>query len=202
MEVRSEVRTSASLLRRLHDAPDDQSAWSEFVARYEPRVLTWCARWGLQEADSRDVCQVVLVRLATKMRGFVYDPAQSFRGWLYTLARNAWNDFTSERLRKGMLSGTNDAASALYSLEARDDLERHLSDLFDLELLEEATARVRARVEPKTWEAFQLTALQDQPGAAVAARLGMPLASVFKARSNVQKWLREEIQRMEGTGTA
>jgi hypothetical protein len=35
-------------------------------------------------------------------------------------------------------------------------------------------------------------------GAEAAACLSMPVASVFKAKSNVQKMLQEEIARMEG----
>ena len=37
-------------------------------------------------------------------------------------------------------------------------------------------------------------------GAAVAERLGMKVATVFKAKSKVQRMLREEIGRLEGTG--
>ena len=33
-----------------------------------------------QEADAKDVTQMVLVRLAERMRTFAYDPSKSFRG--------------------------------------------------------------------------------------------------------------------------
>ena len=73
-----------------------------------------------------------------------------------------------------------------------------MEEAFDLELLELAANRVRERVEPHTWEAFQLTALDGLSGAEAAARLDMPVASVFKAKSNVQKMLQEEIAQLEG----
>jgi RNA polymerase sigma-70 factor (ECF subfamily) len=189
--------TRISLLSRLRKDPQDTSAWDEFVGRYGPRIEAWCRRWGLQEADVQDVTQTVLVRLATKLRGFVYDPAGSFRAWLKTLTRHAWSDFVADRQRSVASTGGSGMFEVLHAVEARDDLEKRMEEAFDLELLELATNRVRERVQPHTWEAFQLTAVDGLSGAEAAARLGMPVASVFKAKSNVQKMLQEEIALLE-----
>lgn len=190
--------TRISLLSRLRKDPGDRSAWEDFVGRYGPRIRDWCGRWGLQPADAEDVTQTVLLRLATKLRGFVYDPARSFRGWLKTLTRHAWSDFLADQKRAVAGGGGTGAFEVLHSVEARDDLEQGMAEAFDLELLELATGRVRGRVEERTWEAFRLTALEGLSGAEAAARLGMPVASVFKAKSNVQKLLQAEIAEMEG----
>ena len=60
-----------------------------------------------------------------------------------------------------------------------------------------AQARVRERIEPHTWEAFRLTALEGKSGAEAAALLQMQVGTVFKAKSKVQQMLREEIERLE-----
>ena len=86
----------------------------------------------------------------------------------------------------------------LQTVAARDDLVEHLKEEFDRELLEEAMARVRQRVEAHTWEAFALTALEGLSGAAVAQQLDLKVATVFKAKSKVQKMLQEEVARLEG----
>ena len=190
--------TRLSLLSRLRKDPQDSSAWDEFVGRYGPRIEAWCRRWGLQEADVQDVTQMVLVRLATKLRGFVHGSTGSFRAWLKTLTRHAWSDFAADRQRTVAAAGGSGMFEVLHTVEARDDLERRMEEAFDLELLELAANRVRERVEPHTWEAFQLTALDGLSGAEAAARLDMPVASVFKAKSNVQKMLQEEIAQLEG----
>ena len=42
-----------------------------------------------------------------------------------------------------------------------------------------------------------MTALEQFSGADAAAKLGMRLTSVYKARSNVQKLLQEEVRLLE-----
>lgn len=86
---------------------------------------------------------------------------------------------------------------ALDNVTARDDLSDRLADEFDRELYERAAAAVRARVEPHTWEAFRLTGIDGLSGAEAAARLGMQVATVFKAKSKVQKMLKAEIERLQ-----
>ncbi len=194
MSQDSSLKTSPSLLGRLRDSPDDQSAWTEFVRRYQPRLLAWCRRWGLQDSDAQEVAKNVMLRLASKLRVLSYDPSLSFRGWLHTIARHAWSDFVTDR-RKQAVEG--DPSDVLESAQAREDLEQRLAEVFDLELLEEATSRVKARVEEKTWEAFRRMAMLEEPAAIVSAALSMPIASVFKARSNIQKMLQEEISSLE-----
>ena len=56
---------------------------------------------------------------------------------------------------------------------ATTDTLRQLEDEFDQEVLAEAVARVRTRVIPKTWQAFELTAYDGRSGADVAETLGM-----------------------------
>jgi RNA polymerase sigma-70 factor (ECF subfamily) len=200
MHAKLESRTSASLLARLRQAPADQEAWAEFVDRYGPKVYGWCRHWGLQEADAQDVTQDVLVRLAAKMRGFDYDPTRSFRAWLKTLARHALSDFCTARGRVGAAGGSG-VVELLQTVEAREDLVRQLNEEFDREILDEAVTRVRARVAPKTWQAFELTAHEGRSGAETAAALGMTVAAVFVARGRVQRLLQEEVRRLDGSGS-
>jgi RNA polymerase sigma factor (sigma-70 family) len=194
-----ESQTSATLLARLRQVPADQAAWARFTERYGRKIYAWCRQWGLQEADAEDVTQTVLLKLAEKMQTFDYDPARSFRGWLMTVARHAWSDYWSGR-KAVVAAGGSHALEVLHTVEAREDLVRRLDDEFDRELLDEATARVRLRVTPRTWEAFERTALRGQSGAEAAKALGMKVATVFVARSKVQKMLREEMRKLDEPG--
>ena len=192
--------TSTSLLARLQQAPADQAAWAEFVRRYGARIHEWCRRWGLQEADTQEVHQEVLLKLVRAMQAFRYDPARRFRGWLKTVAHHAWQDLVRGR-RQVPRGGDPAADDPVQSLAARDDLAAWVERAYEQELLDLALERVRPRVQPHTWEAFRLTAFDGVPAADVGARLGMAVTSVYKAKSNVQKLLEAEVSELDGGGT-
>ena len=201
MEPESSSCTRISLLLRIQNDPSDQQAWAEFVQRYGPKIHAWTRQWRLQESDAEDVTQNVLLKLATKLRTFTYDPALSFRAWLRTLTQNALSDFLSERRQPAQGGGDSGMLDILETVEARADLESQLSAAFDRELLEEAMARVQARVVPHRWLAFQLTAVEGRSGAEVAARLNMKVASVYTAKNQVNKMVQEVVQQLEqGSG--
>jgi RNA polymerase sigma factor (sigma-70 family) len=196
---RETTKTSASLLGRLRQETVDPADWAEFVRRYGPFIYGWCRRWKLQEADAEDVAQAVLVKLVAKIRTFRYDPSRSFRAYAKTLAHYAWCDHI-ESLRKAGVAGTGDSEviGQLDGMSARDELQERLAEAFDRELLEEAMARVRGRVDPHTWEAFRLMAVEGLSGAEAAGRVGQSVVFVFKAKSKVQRMLREDVRRFEG----
>ena len=195
MCARELTSTRVTLLARLREETPDAEAWSEFVGTYGPAVLGWCRRFGLQQADAEDVTQTVLLRLARRMKTFAYDEGKSFRAYLRTVTRYALNDFLAEKTEAG--SGDTALMHTLQSVAAREELETRLDGLFDRELLDEAMTRVRRRVEPHTWAAFESTAFGGLSGAEAAEALGMKVATVFKAKSKVVQAIREELARLE-----
>lgn len=196
MDKSSESDTSLSLLYRLSGSDASESAWSEFVERYRPKIVGWGHRWGLQDADAEDVAQTVLIRLTMAMRAFRYDPCGSFRAWLRTVTQRVWSDFTAQVAGEGRVRAT----WALFSEQARADLASQVEQSFDQELLDIATAHVRERVAPQTWEAFRRVALDGQSGAEAGREMGMPVAHVFVAKHRVQRMLRDQIRKLDGDG--
>jgi RNA polymerase sigma-70 factor (ECF subfamily) len=168
-------------------------AWEEFARQYRPKIYKWCRNWGVQEADADDVAQLVLAKLLKVLGGFVYDPAKSFRGWLKTVSRRVWSDL---RDRQDRIVG---ADSLLQTVEAHADLQAQLEADYDYELLELAMEKVKSRVEPSTWEAFQLTAIEGVPAAEAAKRLVMAVGNVYVAKHRVQKLLHQAVAELEIT---
>jgi RNA polymerase sigma factor (sigma-70 family) len=187
--------TSLSLLKKLKVQPTDEHAWREFIERYGAKILGWCRSWGLQDADAADVTQTVLLRLARNIQR--YDEHRgSFRAWLKTVSHHAWYDLIKTRGHQ-VIKGGEAMERRLNSEHARDDLTRQLESAWDEELLELASDRVRLRVHPNTWKAFELVAMESVPGQEAADRLGLRISSVYRARSVVLKMLREEAQSLE-----
>jgi RNA polymerase sigma factor (sigma-70 family) len=178
-------------------APDDPATWSEFVEWYGRKIYAWCRAWGLQEADAQDVTQEVFLNLSVRMHDFRYDPWGNFRAWLKTLTHHAWQDHLAGQNKPGRGAGSESGIERLAALDARDDLARRLAEAFDEELLKEAAARVRLRVEPRTWDTFHLPAIEGRSGAEVARRLEMKVATVYVARSRVQRMLHDQVTRLE-----
>jgi RNA polymerase sigma factor (sigma-70 family) len=185
------LETNPTLLLKLRHAPRDEDAWRRFVNRYGELIFGWCGRWGLQSADAQDVTQTIMLKLVRALQTFDYDPAQSFRGWLKTLTHHAWHDLVTANRAAA-------ADAALATVPAHDDLVARIEAGFDRELMEHAMTRVRLRVQPQTWNAFRLTAIDGVPAAEAAATLGLRIMNVYKARSNVQKQIQDEIHAMTG----
>ena len=75
------------------------------------------------------------------------------------------------------------------------------SDLFDSEYKRQtfrwAAERVRGEFEDKTWQAFWLTSVEEEPIKQAARALGLSAGAVYVARSRVMSRLRKTVQRLE-----
>ena len=119
MENLSDSRTQRTLLERLaQSGGQNQAAWSEFVDRYGRKIYGWCLRWRLQDADAQDVTQIVLLKLARRMKDFTYDPGRSFRAWLKTVTHHAWQDYR-RRPADGHAGAGGDQARSAWTRSRR-----------------------------------------------------------------------------------
>jgi RNA polymerase sigma-70 factor (ECF subfamily) len=190
--------TRASLIRRLHD-PRDAQAWREFVAIYEPLILRLVRRRGLQDADAREVAQEVLAAVAAAVGRWQPDPARgTFRGWLFTIARNLTVNFLVQRGRRPLATGRSDVQQWLELLPAAGAAEVALVDEeYRRSVFRWAADRVRGNVRPATWQAFWQTCVEGRSPADVAERLGVSVGNVYVARSRVIARLRRAVEEFE-----
>jgi RNA polymerase sigma factor (sigma-70 family) len=188
----SAPQTRPSLLVRIRDA-GDRAAWVQFVEIYAPLVYRFARGRGLQDADAADLTQEVLQAVAGARRRLEYDPQRgTFRGWLFTVARNRLHNFLA-RQRRFARHHTQPADG--QELEACPDTreeewweQEHRRRLFDW-----AAGRVRGGFQERTWRAFWATAVEGRSAGEVAGALGMSVGAVYVARSRVLARLREEI---------
>lgn len=113
--------------------------------------------------------QNILLKIAKKIQQSEYDPTQSFREWLTTVARNSLIDHFRDRSRRRTNEASDASYAGLESAEAKQDLMDRLQQSFDLEVLDEAMSRVSQRVSPQRWLAFKRTAIDGLSGADAAA---------------------------------
>jgi RNA polymerase sigma-70 factor (ECF subfamily) len=200
----SSTGTSRSLIDRLQ--ADDAGALDRLVQLYAPLVAHWCRGRGLAEADSADVFQEVFRSVAAHVSDFRRNRAgDTFRGWLRTITVNKIHDFYRKRSREPRAVGGSEAlrhfallpdpagdevssaGASSIAPPADDDaaVERRLF-LRGLEL-------VRSEFEPRTWQAFWLTAVEGRTAKEAAAELSMTPGAVRVAKSRLLQRLREEL---------
>jgi RNA polymerase sigma-70 factor (ECF subfamily) len=187
--------TRPSLLVRIRNARDGP-AWSEFVRLYAPLVYGFARRYGLQDADAADVTQEVFRAVMAAAGKLDYDPQRgSFRGWLFTVARNTLRNYLASRQRLGRGSGDTAVQELLAQQPAPEGEDSAFWDrAHERRLFAWAADRVRSEVHASTWKAFWQTAVEGQGPQQVARELGMTVANVYLARSRVMARLKTHVQ--------
>ncbi|WP_165225653.1 RNA polymerase sigma factor [Aquisphaera insulae] len=186
--------TRPSLLLRIRD-PGDRLAWEQFVEIYAPLVYQAARRRGLQDCDAADLTQEVLRSVSTAIGRLEYDPRRgTFRGWLFTVTRNALNSFLEARRRSPQATGDPDVQALLEAQPSRGDSSEEWDREYQLRILSYAAEQVRPSFEDATWQGFWRTAVEGRPNKEVAAELGMSLGALYIARSRVLGRIREHAR--------
>jgi RNA polymerase sigma-70 factor (ECF subfamily) len=185
--------TSSSLLRRLKAGEPD--AWGRLVELYGPTVYRWCRQCGVAAQDAGDVCQEVFSSVATHVEQFRRDkPGDSFRGWLWTIARNKAQDYFRRRAGEPPARGGSEHRNFLAGLPAEaSEVSISCEPPADHALVRRALEAVRGEVEPATWQAFWRTTMEGHSSAEVARDLGLSPNAVRQAKYRLLRRLRQEL---------
>ena len=185
--------TRTTLLNRLNG---DESAWTEFFHRYETAIADIGRYKGLSPDECSDLVQNVMIRFHRKVEaGFKYDPSLAkFRTFFSKLVKGCVYDLLRLREKRGV---------PLDGIAVEDDGSRP-DELLDMALLEkwrtiireEAMLELARRVDEKTFQAFELYALEDRPVKETAELLGLSVNSVYVAKNRCMKILRETVARL------
>ncbi|MEM6468725.1 MAG: RNA polymerase sigma factor [Planctomycetota bacterium] len=190
--------TRASLVLRLRD-PNDNEAWSDFIRDYGPMLYRFVRSRGLQDADAADIVQDVFRRVGSAIGRLDYAREKGgFRAWLFTITRNRLLTYFEKRKRLGPTG--NDSAQ-IQQLSQAADQHNELVEQWELEhvrsLAAVAMKRVRESSDPKTWQAFELTAIDGVSAAEAAEKLGMKTGTIYVAKSRVTARLKAEIEKLQ-----
>jgi RNA polymerase sigma-70 factor (ECF subfamily) len=196
-----DLRTSATLLRQLADLRNEE-AWRRFLGRYGPLITAWCRGRGLEPDEADEVAARVLDRLVQAMGSYVYDPGKGrFRDWLRAVVENQVTDYWRRLRRRPGARGSGDT-DVHELLEQQpdpaslDELAGELDGRFqhDLAVASRLVADVQARVEPRTWQAFWLTAVEGRSAREAAAALALSVTAVSQAKYRLGRMLRQAWQ--------
>ncbi len=185
--------TSTGLLRRaiLREA----DAWEKLVALYGPLVYDWCRTKGrLQASDAQNVAQEVFLRVSQKLGTFHRDRAgDSFRAWLYAIARNCWRDHHRQQREQATGGSEGQRRFEQIPVSGSDEASRAEADQEEAGLCRRAVELIRGEFSERDWQAFQQVVLDGRPVADVALDLNVTRNVVYLARSRILARLKAEF---------
>ena len=189
--------TRPTLLLRLRpESPAREVAWEEFHHCYAPMIAGFARKMGARAQDRDDIVQDVMTGLFSASGSFHYDPAKGrFRGFLKACTFRALRRRLGQDARFGGLPLDRVDAQAL-------EVEQLWNDVWEHERLRRAMREVRDRYQShpdraRTFRAFELFGLAEQPADRVAAELGMSVDSVHQAKSRISRALRDRVRELE-----
>ena len=191
--------TRPSLLLRIRDFRDED-AWNQFIELYAPLIYGYLRKRNIQDADAGDLTQDVLSSVTSAANEFTYDPKRgSFRGWLLTVTRNKMLNFVS---RKKALAGSGDSGvqRAIEEMTAEEDDHTQWDLEYERRLFDWAAEKCRSEFQDTTWQAFWMTAVENQTASSAAETLKLSVGAVYVAKSRVTARLRQVIDHVVDEG--
>ena len=183
----SSFSTPVTLLERLSD-PQDKEARERFALYCQRPITVFAKKVGVERDDIPDFVQEAFLRVFKVITGFRYNDKKRFRGWLFTLVRNQKREWNRKRLQ-----GTEEPIGELEDVEDGDaaDLEH---DEFTKHVTQQALRVMQKDFETKTWQACWEAVVNERKAEDIAKELGLTANAVYKARHNVLRRLRQELE--------
>ncbi len=190
--------TNTDLLNGLTDR--NEQSWQEFFDRYQPVLVAFGRKLGLNETDAGDAAQEALVAFVSAYREGTYSREKGrLRTWLLGIAAHKIRDIQRKRGREVVVNDNPDETRFINQVED----EHHLSQVWEAQWQEEIVRRcmeeVRKQVKPTTMRAFEMFAVEGLPAEKVAAELGMTENAVWIAKNRVITRLRKLQEHMENS---
>lgn len=194
-EPQSLPSLSSSLLLRVQDMQPE--AWARLVDVFSPIIYRWARQAGLPGTDASDIVQEVFTSIARRVHSFQRQKDKgSFRSWLATITRNQIRDHFRRKAKHPDGHGGTEAMARIMNVATpeSDSWENTISvAALETKLPQRVLQIVRSECDPKTWQAFWSTTIEEKAASVVASELQISIASVYQAKSRTLRKLRRRL---------
>ena len=178
--------TQSSLLERVQQG--DEISWNEFYFRYAPVIRAAGMGFKFNDTECDDLIQQVMLKFFNHAETFVYRKGEvKFRTYFAQIVRSQAVDMirrsATQKNLHCELPDTPDPFNELFMEEWRKAV------------LEEAKAELRLRVDPKTYQAFELYVLQGRSAAKVAEVLAISTNQFYAVTHRCMNIIQKIISR-------
>lgn len=179
--------TKQSLLEAIRSNND--VSWREFYETYRPLIVFCAAREELSAEETNDLVQSVMLKIFKMQNTFCYDESMGrFRDYLGTVIRNSIIDLYRAKKRRPEFTELPPEVSGM------DYFEKTWHDEWQNHILDQALIQLQNSVQETTFQAFQLTALEQRPVREVAKFLQISVQNVYEAKSRCLEQLRKKVK--------
>ena len=181
--------TPKTLLRKIAEYAngDDAAEWERFVELYTPVIRQFVSvREDIGEVDADDLVQDIFVRLVGVLRAGTYRPEKGrFRAYLGTMVRRLLIDRHRRALARG--AGREVSVDDVELLAETPDVAEYVDRRLAEARYDAAVEHVLSRtmLDARTVAAYRAYALEGEPAAEVAARLGLTLNALRQIKYRV-----------------
>lgn len=167
-----------------------EESWEKFVYRYEHVILEYAVSAGIRRDLAEDLRQTVFTELVGLMPTLIIDPSRgSFRSLLRSIVRHRSTDLIRNHYRD------IDAKAKLESIHTVSE-DRRWDLAWETGLMKQALSEVASKVDPATFQAFELTAFSEVPAKEVSKLLGMSVDSVYQSKKRVKESVETQFNRL------
>jgi len=182
--------TKKTLLEAIKDG--DEISWHEFYATYRPLIMLRGSDFYLSQTEKEELVQAVLLEVFRMCKTFRYDRSKGrFRDYLRQIIGSKSVAIVRQRRTD-------------FSIDILDDcpdenllLEQTWQGEWQIHILSQAMEVLRGKVDPATYQAFELNVIDEMPAHEVAVFLRISVDMVYVAKSRVVKQLRSIISKLE-----
>ena len=180
--------TRKTLLEKIKNG--DEIYWNEFYNRYAPIIKYVGRLYNFSETECDDLVQNVMLKFFNQSKNFTYQEGKvKFRTYFSTIVRSQAIDY----IRKNKKEFSGDFEISSFDTQ----FETMFMEEWKQSVLNDALDELRLRVDPITYQAFELYGLQSRDPQEVAAVLGIKKDQLYVAKSRCSKILRETISRIK-----
>ena len=183
--------TKKTLLSKISDG-DDNISWDDFFEMYRPLIFIRGRDFGFSKTECDDLIQLVMAEIFKMRTTFTYNPAKGrFRDYMKKIIFHQ-----ALRLKKEIYKGKMYVELSEDLMEENDKLEQSWQEEWEAQQMKMALDELKHKIEPVTYQAFDLYALQNCPAEEVAAWLKISVNSVYLAKTRSIAKLKEIISNL------
>ncbi|WDE96173.1 RNA polymerase sigma factor [Lentisphaera profundi] len=190
------LNTRFTLLQRLSNQYDEDS-WEDFVHYYEKYIFMVCLGCGFSHHDSKEIVQLVMLKLWKKLPDFNYDKNKRFRSWLCRVTRNTALDYfrQQQRQEKYLQKAFESEHWAYYREDSLPEMEAMAEREWQNYIVNIALENLRSKISDKMVEVF-LALEAGQSATDIAEDMDLPRNTVYVYQKRMQAKLSEEVRRL------